>query len=187
MALQIVTSAAELFSRDDTGKSTKIDTPVSSAPFRVFNINIPQDRKVLAIILGSGASFVQPRTFIDLSRQARRASKKEIAGERWALMWSWINRRVARLEPTVGPEVMCAWRYSGGGGSHFSYDASGSRENDSGIIPSVGQGMPVSEIAERLMRHMMSGNGPMDTMREMNQEIPDKLMDGLETNPKTKF
>lgn len=191
MSLQTVTSRPDLFSIPVTGKPKKLDVPPSpsQSPFRVIRFNIPQNQRVLGILLGSGTRYVRGRVFLDFSRQASRASSKEVAGQRWAAMWSRLNRQVAMREVTVGAETMCAWRYAGGGGSHISYAADGSREKQSGMIPAVGQGMPISDIVGRLFGYFQEqmSDDPKDGFPEMNQEITDKLLRGISMNPRRKF
>ncbi|BCH17233.1 hypothetical protein [Mesorhizobium sp. L-2-11] len=189
MCLQIITSQPQLFSMPAKGKAVQLQVPHSLEPFQVININILPSRKALGFLIGSGAKHLTGGTILNLSRQARRANSKEIAGDRWAIMWAYINRLVARRESSVGPEAMCAWRFKGGGGAHIAFAADGSRERNSGSMPSVLHGLPFSDIADSLMAHFAThaAKDSSNPMPEFNQEILDKLMAGVSFEPKTKF
>lgn len=189
VTLQIVTSQTALFSMETSGKSTKLEVPGEARPFRVINLNFPHRQKVAVLMLGSGAPHVNAKRLIDLARQGRRARTKEEGGARIGSLWAWINRKVSMRQADVGPECICAWRYRDGGGNHVAYAADGTREANTGMMPAVGQGMPISDIVGRLFEHMQGQLAALAEGREieMNQEITDRLMEGLSMKPRTKF
>ena len=65
-----------------------------------------------------------------------------------------INRSVHEKEPSVGPNAIVLWRhrkrgrYKGGGGQHFY--AGSERLVQAGGVPSLGQGMDLSQVVNAL-------------------------------------
>lgn len=189
-SLQLVTSNPELYAIPLVGQVAKLELGAFDAPFKVVNVDVSAVRGVRSIVLGSGVPFLPVRMIIEADRMARRAATKEKVGERWAHLWSHINRVVANREPTVGRETICAWRHRGGGGSHFELDSRGRLERSSSrALPSVRQGLAISEISDRLLDHLLKRleTHPGDPHGDMSDEVVDRLMQGLSTAPDTTF
>lgn len=196
MSLQTVTSLPELYSLPVAGKPTKLALPPIDAPFRVINLEIPPSQQVCGIFFGSGAHHVSAKKLLDISRWSRPASTNDEAARRWAYLWAQINVAVAKKETTVGPKSVCAWRHREGGGGHLAFASDGTQEPMSGNMPTVANGIPVSDIADVFFGPMMDQlredpDKALAMMDEMfsgpNHETAEELLKKIPTEPKTKF
>jgi hypothetical protein len=163
------------------GRRSKLQVPGEALPFKVLNIDFPHSQRVSAFMLGSGAPHLGVKLVMDLARQGRRARTKEEGALRIAPLWAWINRQVSLRQADVGPECVCAWRYHDGGGAHIEYAEDGTRDAPAGVLPGVGQGMPISDIVGRLWEHMQQHGINLD------RETAERLMEGISMRPRTKF
>lgn len=185
MALQLVTSNPRLVSIPMRGKPNKVQVHgLLTAPFNVINFDIPLNKPVTLIQLGSGATLVAPRTIFDVSRQARRAGDRKASAQRWATLWAQVNRTVASREQTVSPEVVCAWTFKDGDGGQAFYAADGSREQNTFALPFVADGMPIGDIIDRVIAHVISKSDWVATVRDLNQK---EILKGLPEKPNKKF
>ncbi len=93
-------------------------------------------------------------------------------------------------ETSVGPETLCAWRYRKGGGNHFAYAANGSKEQNTGMLAAVADGMPINDIIGAIIpdlgQHLKiwaeTGEIPVVPQEEINRRVAKIPM-----KPKTKF
>lgn len=194
--LQVITTAAQIQTINlADGKANAPSALTAPGPFRVVNLEIGRS-PAFFYASGSGATFIRPIDLIAAWRSARKAGTPNDAARRLSARLAAIVRRISALEPTVGPDVLCAWTLPGKGGATLSFDLSGKTSSNTDPIPTLAAGIPVHEliaaIAPPIFKQMeewmlASERGEDPPEMTVDKEQMNRLVRQVSLTPKTKF
>lgn len=197
--LALITSQDEFRIRNRDGSSS-LPSLVGQTRFRVMNFNLGERVSRFGLALGSGARHFPPDSVMEMiSRQSAKARADHLAAQRLSAWFVRTNREISAKEPaTVGPEALCAWQYAGGGGAHAAYDERGQRCSNTGLLPIVSNGFPLTKLLEPMWQQIQSrmatwqlgAPSPGDLPPEPTQaEMEDlnKAVQAIDTAPRRKF
>ena len=191
--IQMVTGQDGITMKQFARQRTLERHALQGSGFKRVNLNMGE-RSVATFAIGSGAPLMDQAMVLQGIRSARRLKHNYEEGGRLATVLSHVIRAVSKLEPTVGPEVVCAWTYAGGGGSHVHYDSQGRRAGNGEGIPSVERGFPMSEMFELIAPMLFSQMNDLMAATEAGIPIPqpdmsevNEALRGLKRDPNEKF
>ena len=191
--LRVVTALDQLQTIEFSKAETRTAHALAGDNFRTVNIEIGR-RKVSTFVAGSGGPLLKVGDLRSLVRHILRAPTKEAEVQRLCALTTDVIRKVSSVESTVGPEVTCGWVFQEGGGVHATYDAQGKRDNNSGMLPSVAQGMPISDMMRLLGPLMMDHMSKFIEANEKGETVPppddvemNRLLASIDYKPREKF
>lgn len=191
--LRVITALDQLQMVEFSRAETRTTHALAGDNFRTANIEIGK-RKLTTFVAGSGGPLLKVSDLRSLVRHILRAPTKEAEVQRLCALTTDVIRNVSSVESTVGPEVTCAWVFQEGGGAHATYDAQGKRDNSSGMLPSVTQGMPITDmmrlIGPMMMEHMnkfMDASERGETPPPPDDAEMNRLLATIDYTPREKF
>jgi hypothetical protein len=103
------------------------------------------------IIGGSGAIrlFRDQRWMRDLLRLIKAHDAGRITAQSVAMAFAKLNNQIARIESTVGPRCIVAWKFQKGGGAHEFFDGAQREFNSSFVfVPIIARGMDLGSLVK---------------------------------------
>lgn len=168
--VEYVTSAPSIFSTDyKTREVCRVHLAATRFARHRF---VLQSDGILTARLGSGAYYVDLRSFKGIQKYVRQSGSSEGRLQYVEQRLAKLIEATSRRTQTVGPESICAWRVKGRGGAHSEFDAKAHRVPTTTIIPSLVQGAPSDDISRAVMPTMAAYMTAVHEAKKEGKSLP---------------